>query len=401
VHITAVICEYNPFHNGHLYLNSQIKQAAAANTIAEQNTAVVAIMSGNFVQRGGIAIASKFARARAALQNGADIVIELPTVFAVSCAEVYARAGVAIADALGCVNSLAFGSECGDIDDLLQTVQAVDLPQVQQEVAKQMADGCYYPKALQAAVDTHCGEKYASLLGSPNNVLGLEYCKALQNAATQITPVTFKRVGVEHHSTKAMGNIASASYIRQLLAEQTTELNPFEFVPQNTIELLANTADFKKLQAPLLYKLRTMGLSELAALPDVTEGLENRIAQAIRTSSNVDEILEKVKTKRYTMARLRRILVCALLGITAQMQAEDVQYIRVLGFNKTGEKVLAELKHTARLPVVTNVADGYAALPQKAKELFDIDIKATDVFGLAAEKSMSCGLDFTQQIIKV
>lgn len=295
---TAVICEFNPFHNGHKYLLESAK-----NVLKEP---IIAIMSGSFTQRGEVAVCDKFVRAKSALENGADLVLELPVVFSLSGAESFAKAGVAMAAAFDCTNHLAFGSESGDCELLKKSAKAVCDKNVQALVRDGMKSGGYYPRELENAVKAVFGNEVSSVLCEPNNILAVEYIKAL--IGTSIEPFSVARTGVAHDSHIAGNEFASASHIREMLRNGE---NAKKYAPHIPDEITFS----ENLDRPLLYRLRTMTREDIAKLPDVGEGLENRIADVAMRCSTSAEIADFVKTKRYTHARIRRILACALLGI--------------------------------------------------------------------------------------
>ena len=365
----AVICEFNPFHYGHKFLLENIKSAYADE--------IVCIMSGSFVQRGELAIADKFSRARAALQNGADLVAELPTVNAAASAQVFAASGVQLAFELGC-DTLCFGAE-NSLEELYEVIDALDAADGQGDIAAAMQAGCSYPRALTEAV----GSSYADIISQPNNILALEYIRACRRYG--ITPIALPRMGVAHDSDTVCGNIASATKIREMILrnEAYTRYTPM------TVE---HPASPDRIEAAILYRLKTMTAPQLAALPDVSEGLENRIFEAAKSYNSSLEILNHLKTKRYTMARLRRILCCAVLGITAQMQRTPVPYLRILGVN-TEKKHLIQSK---TLPLIVDVRRGYDALDDSVKEIFDIDLKATALMNIAADLNLN---EFSHGII--
>lgn len=387
---SAIICEFNPFHNGHKYLVDKTKENGA--------DAIVAIMSGNFTQRGDVAIFSKYNRARQALINGVDLVVEMPAVYAVSSAEFFAKAGVEIANGLGCVNELSFGSESGNIDEILTAVNAVKDIRIIENAKVLMQSGEYFPKAIEKSVLKYYGEDISSIFSKPNNILGIEYCKALAN--TLIEPKTVKRIAVDHHSTQAVNQFASATHIRSLL-KSGDEITS-KYIPNNYDEnLLKDVHSIDNLEKAILYCLRTISINELTTLPDVGQGLENRIFDCIKNYNSVAEIIDNIKTKRYTHARLRRIIICALLGITADLQKAPVPYIRVLGFNKKGTQILSQAKTTAKLPIITKVSQSYDKLDCIDKRILDIDILASDVFALAEKNIGRCGEDYYTEIIKI
>ncbi len=374
----AVICEFNPFHNGHRFLLGKAKELTGE--------PVLAVMSGSFTQRGEVALCSKFERAEAALKSGADLVAELPAVYAVSCAERFARGGVNISKMFGCVNYLAFGCEDDDIDLLKTAAFAGENPEVNAIIAEQMNSGSYYPKAYEYAVRQVCGGEVADLLTKPNNILAVEYIRALRG--TDIKPLPIKRVGAEHDSDGADGIYASASYIRKLLRSGKSAEKLLPYAPSEITYP-------EKLDRALLYKLRNMNAEQLRALPEVGEGLENRILSAARKFGTAEEVIGEVKTKRYTRSRICRILTCALLGITEELQTKTAGYARVLGFTSEGEKMLK----TCIGKVITSAAKA-EDLGSDTAELLAADIRATDTAALAYEKVKPCGADYLTKIVK-
>ena len=374
----AVICEFNPFHNGHAYLLRQVKQ--------QKDQPVVAVMSGSFTQRGETAICSKFERAQTALRNGADLAVELPVVRAVSNAQRFASGGVAVAGSFSCVDTLAFGCETDDLSLLSAAAEAAHSPDVQARVAELMSQGEYYPRALHQAVEAACGEQTAQVLASPNNILAVEYLRAVKG--TGIEPLPILRTGAAHDSDSPKDGFASASLIRK-------KLRAGEDVSAYVPEVPREITDESLLERVLLYRLRTMTAEELAALPEVSEGLENRITDAVSKYNSIEEILEAAKTKRYTRARLQRILCCAILGITEELQSRRASYARVLGFSPEG----AELLKSCSFEVVTSVAKALASGGENSVFL-RLDALAADVAALGYKTVKSCGSDYHTKIIK-
>ncbi len=374
----AVICECNPFHNGHKYLIETAKRITGE--------PVLAILSGSFTQRGEAAVCSKFERTRAALQNGADIVAELPVVYAVAAAQRFAQGGVNIAKAFSSVHYLAFGCETDDIQALQTAADAIYNETVNALIARHMQSGAYYPQAVEAAVREACGDTAADVLQSPNNILAVEYLRALRG--TSIVPLPVKRTGAAHDSDTGSGSFLSASALRKKLrgGEDITPYAPF--VPKDiTYPGL--------LERALLFRLRSMTAADLRALPEVGEGLENRLWSAIHTYNSVNEMIDAVKTKRYTHARLRRILCCAALGITEDLQSRTASYARVLGFSDVG----AALLKTCTCEPVTSPADALRK-PSPNAVFLQKDILATDLAALAYADVQPCGLDFHTKMIR-
>lgn len=376
--MVAIICEFNPFHNGHRYIIETAKRLT--------NEPVLAVMSGSFCQRGEVAVCSKFERTAAALRYGADIVAELPAVHAVSCAQRFAQAGVHIATAFESTSCLAFGCEDDNLPALQAAADASQNEAVNRKIALLMKGGAYYPQAAEQAVREACGDAAADMLTQPNSVLAVEYLRALRGSSVKPLPV--RRVGTAHDSRESCGGYLSASAIRERL-RRGEDVSAFMPEPPADITYPA------LLERAVLCRLRTMTAADFRALPEVGEGLENRLTAAVKTCHSVEDIITAVKTKRYTHARLRRILCCALLGITESLQAQRADYVRVLGFSQTG----AALLKTCRLPVVTSAAKAMKA-DSTAAEFLRRDILATDIAALAYQAVKPCGADYHTKLIR-
>ena len=375
---TAIICEFNPFHNGHAFLLGEAKCLT--------NEPNLVIMSGSFTQRGEVAVCDKFTRAAAALRHGADLAVELPTACAVANAERFALGGVRIAKSFSDVRTLAFGCETDDIEALRAAAGALRSERVNALIAAEMRGGGYYPRALESAVRAVCGDEVAAAVSSPNNILAVEYIRALEG--TGIRPLPVKRRGVAHDSSVTSGGFASASHIRSLLrgGEDCVGLLP-EIPPAVTRPELLDRA--------VLYRLRTMTAVELRAVPEVGEGLENRILDAAGRVQSVEELLTVVKTKRYTHARLRRILACAFLGLTEELQTAPADYVRVLGFTDEGEQIL----RSCRCEIVTSVAKALRKNDGNTAHL-RLDIRACDIAALAYDEIMPSDSDYCTRILR-
>lgn len=390
----GVTAEFNPFHNGHKYLIDTLK--------ADGCSTVTAVMSESFVQRGECAFCDVNARVKAALQCGVDLVLSLPVNCAVASAEKFAYGGISTLNSLGVIENIAFGSECGDELLLEKVAEIITSEEFSATLENRLSEGLSFPTARQRALADLYGSEFAAVLSSPNDILGVEYIKALKAWDSNIGVTAVKRKGVSHDSGELAGNICSASLCRSMSLDELKN-----FIPPQSFELIENEvkagrapADMKKLEIAMLAKLRTMSAEEIALLPDVTEGLEHRIYEAVRTSQSVDMLLEKIKTKRYTHSRLRRILLCAFLGIDKAQTCEELPYIRVLGFNENGERLLREAKNKASLPIVTrsgqikNLGDG-------AERLFALECKARDLAALAYPVPDVCGREMTDKLVVI
>lgn len=376
----AVICEFNPFHNGHKYILNKAKMIA--------DEPIIAIMSGSFTQRGEVAVSDKFTRAKIALQYGADLVVEMPAFGAIACAERFAKVGVSLAKAFECVNYLAFGCENDDIDCLYKLAQAKEDTQVNEIIKKKMGEGDYYPRAFESAVSELYDSKTASVLKGANNILGIEYISCLKG--TVIKPLPIKRIAVGHDSDIVNMEYASASYIRNRIRNGKSA---DEYMPCADFEITHPS----NLENAVLYKLRSMTADDFRTLPEVSEGLENRIMEAVKQNATVDGIIDSIKTKRYTRARIQRIITSAFLGVCDDLQRNEAMYARILGFSKIG----ATLLKSCRLPVVTSVAKAINGLNETAQNSLRLDILATDIASLAFDERKKTGADYTTPVIKV
>lgn len=390
--ISGIICEYNPFHNGHLYHINETRKNGA--------THIVAVMSGNFVQRGDVAVINKFERAKAAVRCGVDLVIELPVAYCLSSAETYAKGAMYILKGLGCVDELSFGSECGDLSLLTAAVKASYACARKPELEDLMKLGNSYPKALQILVRQNYGDEIGLLFSHPNNTLAIEYLKAMIAVKLKIRPFTVKRSEL-HDALIPSGKIASASLIRQLMESQTDDYD--DLVPADSSEAISAcaaagmVARFEHLERILLYKLRTASADEIADLPEVGHGLENKILSA-RNETSLESMLLAMKSKRYTMARIRRILLDLLIGIRPKDTDAPPPYGRILALSERGRDILSAAKQAGTtLPYATSLAK-LAELGSACKECSDLEARATAVYSLAQRAIQPADADYKQMI---
>ncbi len=382
----AVVAEYNPFHKGHEYQLEMTRHAGA--------THIVAVMSGNFVQRGEAAVFDKFLRASAAVKCGADLVVELPLPWAMSGAQTFARGAVSIADSLGCVDMLSFGCECGKADMLAEVADALYSPEFEERINAVLPECVSYAVARQRAVGDMLGSEYAALLESPNNILAVEYiaAKKLFNSPFELNAVS--RMGDGYNDEKYSGNsFASATAIRELIrnGEDYSTL-----VPEKANGLYSDDfSDERRLETALLYALRKLSVNDIALAPDVSEGLENRIYSAVREACSVDELLDKIKTKRYPTARLRRIILSLFLGIRAEHSQGMPPYIRILACNEKGKEILSAAN--PKVPLVSR-ASQFNALEGRAKDIFNLECTADDIYALSFSPARECGADYKTKI---
>lgn len=377
----GIITEYDPLHAGHLYQISRVRELLGA------DTAVVCAMSGNFVQRGEFAVVRKHVRAEAAVRSGADLVLELPLPWAVSSAEGFGLGGVETLTRTGVVTHLAFGSECGDAAALMRAAQALDDPAFPGLLREELTAGDSFAAARQRAVERTAGAETAELLASPNNILGVEYCKALARLHAGITPLAILRKGPAHNGGTE-GDLASASAIRALLAQGDRDSALALMAPAMRTGYLAEEAAgrapvrMETCQRAVLAKLRSMDTPAFQALDGGNEGLGNRFSAAVREAATLPELLDAVKTRRYAYARVRRMALWAYLGLSPEAVPREVPYLRVLAANETGRALLGKMRKCASAPVLTKPAD-VRRLSREAQALFALEARATDLYTLA------------------
>lgn len=402
--ILGIIAEYNPFHSGHLYHITESKKQVNPDY-------TVAIMSGNFVERGETAILDKWSRAQMALKNGVDLVIELPVLYSISSAENFADGGIKILNSLKMDTTLSFGSECGNTN-ILDNISKVLIEEPDEYTSildHELSKGVSYPKAREKAILMYLNDirKYANVLSGPNNILGIEYLKAIQKTKNKISYVTVKRTS-SYNSKSLEKNTPSATAIRAAISEGK---DISKFVPEFTNKLLKdkiNNGEFipsiNILEKAILYKLRVMSLEEISNLPDVSEGLENKLKKASDISSNLEELTNAIKSKRYTMSRINRILLYALLNITKadmEMSKKVTPYIRVLGVNKKGKELLSKLSNNnKKLQIITSPKKFLEKSNNKAlKRMLEIDMLASNIYTLGYNSNSKSNLDFTKKLI--
>ena len=290
---------------------------------------------------------------------------------------------------LGCVEMISFGSECGDVSLLEETAGAVMFAQQNEDFFRYMRSGDSYPAALQKTIEKYYEEEIIDALTAPNNTLAVEYLKALGELGSSIKPVTIKRVGTEHDSGRTSGYFASAGHIRKSL---NAGEDMSAFVPSLPEGYETGMAKLANLETAILAKLRTMSKEELEKAPNVLMGLENRIYKAARVSTSLAELYMLIKTKRYTMSRIRRIVMAEFIGIRKQDLKIPPQYVHILGMNGKGREILAAAE--CDLPVDTSLR-ALADTGAKAKRFAALEERAGDLYALAFDKKRVCGLDYT------
>ena len=409
--VLGIIAEYNPFHNGHMYHLQKAKAQSGAQYC-------ICVMSGNFVQRGNTSIVNKWKKAEMALLNGVDLVIELPTIYGVASAEGFSLGAIKLLNNLKIVDAISFGTETSDFAALNNISSIVNEEPMKYKsiLNSELKKGLSFPKARENALMLYLNDnkRYDNILNTPNNILAIEYLKALKKIKSTIQPIPIKREKVYYNDNVIVDEFASATAIRKLLKnEEFSEIR--KVVPKSTYQILKKETelgnvvlDLSRYEKEIIYNLRRMTVSEIAELPDVNEGLEHSLKNAANYSNDITNLINIVKTKRYTVTRIQRILICALLGITKRdvgMAKKTEPYIRVLGFNEKGKELISRInKQNPKATVITSVKkfqdkNNNNKNSKIYKRLLDIDIFSTNVYTMACKSESLANLDYTKNMV--
>lgn len=387
MNISAIIAEYNPFHKGHLYHIKKTKELTNCD-------AIICVMSGNFVQRGMPAILDKWCRTEVALKNGIDLVIELPLVYSLSSAEFFSFGSISLLNSLNVVNSLSFGSETEDIEILKPIAKLlVEEPYLYKKALDyHLQKGLNFPKARSEAIKNYLQDNNTNIynideiLNSSNNILGIEYLKSLIRINSNISPFSVKRIG-ESYNSESLGDITSATGIRKYIFSNSSLEDLKDKVPIDTYNSLINygTENFPNINDSLYYlKYKLLSMKdEFSKIPDIKEGLENKIINSILKNNNFNDALMDTKSKRYTLTRINRILMQLFIGFEQYnieyMRKSHTPYARVLGFTSKGQKILKDMKLKSEIPIVTKI-------PKCKNEFLELDLKGTSFYSLLNKK---------------
>lgn len=409
----GLITEYNPFHNGHAYHIEKAKMLTGADR-------VIVVMSGDFVQRGAPAVMPKHLRTESALLSGASLIIELPVCFATGSAEYFAQGSISLLNQLGCIDSICFGSECGDLHLLKEIAQILaDEPIEYQTALKQgLKEGASFPAARQEALNIY-SDKYSEILASPNNILGIEYLKALAKIHSKIEPFTIKRIGAGYHDMDIDGQFSSATAIRSDIYQladvnSSSESLPLTHiqtqVPSSCHELMkknyqtrypVKADDFSLL---LKAKLLSETAGSLSHYLDISPELANRILRLRNDYLSFEQFCDLLKTKELTRSRISRSFIHVLLGITNDWLTAikaPAPYARILGFRRDHADLLGILKRTSDIPLITSPAR--AVLADTAYQMLELDIYASDLYESVITDLYGTPFhnELTKQIIKI
>lgn len=398
--IVGIVAEYNPFHNGHAYMIKKIRDTY-------KDSVIIAVMSGSFTQRGEVAILDKWTRARLAVLNGCDVVIELPFVYAASSGEFFAKGAVNILDKLNIADIIAFGSETANLDLLTKTAKIMDDKTLQRKIRDGVKSGASYATALSTALEQN-GNDFFSL---PNTILAVEYLRALKNLNSAIEPMLIERQNSHHNDKKFLGNIASASAIRAELFNETPNFsvlkNVLPFSTFNEIKDEKKLAQNENLFKPLLSKIYSDTANNLQNICGINEGLENRIIKMAKNAQNMEDFISRVSAKRYPKSRISRIFSHILVNFQKDMASRiengDSLYARLLAFNGAGQKIFKDMKKKSQIPIIektthflrenTFYRDFTGLTPLQVS--LALDIRATNLQTLALANPSKGGADFT------
>ena len=405
--VLGIIAEYNPFHNGHIYhIQESLTKTRADYTIA--------VITGNFTQRGDTSIVNKWAKAEMAILNGVDLVIELPVIYSISSAENFADGAIKLLDSLNIVNTISFGSETSNMD-VLEEIADVLYKEPRQYSAilnHELKKGISFPKARENALLMYLNNvrKYINIMSSPNNILAIEYLKAMKKNKSNMLPICIKRTQVNYNDIELKGNFASGTAIRNLILEKKF-FSLSQVMPEYSYNILNNNIRVGQYipsldiySKEIIYNLRRMSIKEVSELPDVTEGLEKTIKQAANSCNTLRELIGIIKSKRFTESRIRRILLYSLLGITKQdmlSSKKNLPYVRVLGFNDKGKELLSLISYkNPKIDIITSVKQFEETNKNKAlKSMLEKDIFATNVYTLGYRSDSWSNLDYTKKLV--
>lgn len=402
MNVLAIIAEYNPMHNGHVFQINEAKKIANADF-------VITCMGGNFTQRGNTSIVSKFEKTKMALLNGSDMVIELPTIYSVSSSENFAYGAIKILKELNFVTHISFGIEEENIQKLQDIAELLqNEPLGYCKILKEQLDlGVSYPEARAKAVSIYLNNiEYETIMQGSNNILAIEYLKQMKKQKANFVPIGIKRNKVSYNSTKIIEDYASSSAIRKFIYNNEL-LQIKNVMPKSAYEILINNIkngtyniDLNNYAKIIIYKLRTMSLKQISNLPDVNEGIENLIKSSADKTNNISELIKLVKSKRYTQTRIQRILIYALLNITKQdmkISKKTSPYIRVLGCTKKGQKLLKEIPQNRLITSLKKYEQN--KLNKNITRMLEIDKSSTNIYTIPYTGNSTANSDYTNRFI--
>lgn len=380
----GIVAEYNPFHNGHRFHIRMSKKVTTSDV-------VIVVMSGPFVQRGTPAVLDKWTRCQTALLNGADLICELPVTWATANAEIFAKGAVSMLNALQCAY-ISFGSETGKIQPLMEIAHLLssEPPQFKTILKSELSRGNSFAKAREKSVAAILNPADAKILSQPNNILGIEYIKAINRRQLNISPIAIKRCGA-HHDEQSQDSFSSSA-LRELIKDNTID-SAKNYLPYSTQILKRTNAVHleKNYENLITAKLLTASISQLKALPDVSEGLEFSIYNAIKQTPfpSYNEIINSTSSKRIPKSRIRRILFYLAMNISnsniKEYWNDEVPYIKILGMNQHGRAYLSSIKKNISVPLLINLRSNQVQLDKQARKILDLDVRAQNLWNFLNE----------------
>lgn len=386
--LAGIVAEFNPLHNGHKYLIDCAKS---------EGYDVAVVISGNFVQRGDVAVIPKFKRALSAVSAGADIVVEMPVPWSMSTAQNFALGGISQLFSLG-IESLFFGSECGDSSLLEQIADTLLTEDFNNIVESELKSGKTFAKIRQEAVAKLLTPESASVLENPNDALAVEYILASKLMGKSISYHAVKRMGVGHNDSNFVGNFCSSSYIRKMINFNSTD-ELCNFMPSYSLDILNSSpiSNIKRIDTAIISRIKQLSKVDIYNLPDISEGLENLIIEKAKECFTFDELCESIKSKRYTLARIRRIILCAYLGIDNSFFGKHPPYVRILAANDIGIRIIPKY---ADKPIITRVSQ-IKELDAFSNKAFEAEMRINSLYALSLDNPSDFVDEYTQPFIKI
>lgn len=399
--VVGIIAEFNPFHNGHKYLIQEAKKKANADF-------VVVLMSGSFTQNGNVAIYDKFKRAKAAIENGVDLVIELPTFYSISSGEYFATGAIDLLNKLNIIDYVFFGSESGDINDIsdIANVELINKEEILKLTKEEMKKGITYAKAHENALKSYLTPPQIKELQKPNNILAIEYLKALKKTNSKIIPYTVKRKGnsISDTNIEKEENFTSATSIRQYIMLKKDLKILEKYVPDDMYEImltqkpLLNDDIYNIIKFSILNNMKN--IQNLQSINGITEGIENKIISALSISKSYDEFIHNIKSKRYTLSSIKRMILNILLNITKidfNKLYLNINYAHILSMSSNGKTLLSSLSNVSNINLLTKISPKVLNLLNGTdKQSLDIDIFASNILSILLNENIN--KDYTNKL---
>lgn len=396
--ILGIIAEYNPFHNGHIYHIKKSKELTGADY-------VIAIMSGNFTEQGNIAIYDKFKRAKIATYNGIDLILELPTIYANSSSEFFASGAISLLNSLNIVDYICFGSECGDIDTLknISNLITKNKDEIWKDITQNLKQGISFAKAREQSITKYLNNTEIVEFSKPNNILAIEYLNSLSRLNSKIRPYTICRNSSDFNELKinTKGSFTSATSIRNAIYNNLTDLEGV--IPDNMLKIVKNTPPTfnDKLFDIIKYKIVTSNKDYLSNISEITEGLENRLIYAVSISNTYDEFINNIKSKRYQMSKIKRMLNNIILDITKKdfetIKNSNESFAHVLAISEHGKKLLSKISKNSSIPLITSINDDtLKQLSCTQQKMLNLDILSSNIYSIITNDSIN--KDYTNRL---